>query len=55
VALSSRGLGDLIVDALVRAKLLTPEQFQRASDIAEEEIEARKAVRDYCICQEEVS
>ena len=55
MALSSRELGDLIVDALVMAKLLGPEQFQRASDIAAEEIDARKAVRDYCTCQEQAS
>ena len=54
MALSSRQLGDLIVDASVMAKLLSPEQFQQASDVAEEEIEARKAVRDYCTCQERV-
>jgi len=54
VALSSKELGDLIVDALVMAKLLTRDQFARASAIAEEEIEARKAVRDYCTCQERV-
>ena len=52
MALTSKQLGDLIVDALIMAKLLTPNQFERASGIAEEEIEARKAVRDYCTCQD---
>lgn len=45
--LSSRDLAALVVDALLRAKLLRKEDVGRALDIATEEIDARKAVGDY--------
>ena len=45
--LSSHDLAALVIDALLRAKLLRKEDVGRALDIATEEIDARKAVGDY--------
>jgi len=45
--LSSRDLAALVIDALLHAKIVRPEDVERALDIATEEIDARKAVGDY--------
>ena len=45
--LSSEDLAHLIVDALVDAKLMAVKDFEEAVLVVAEEIEARKAVRDY--------
>jgi hypothetical protein len=45
--LTSRELASLIGDALLRGRLLGPDQVEKAIAIANEEIEARKAVGDY--------
>ena len=45
--LSSRDLAALMIDALLRAKIVRKEDVERALDIATEEIDARKAVGDY--------
>jgi hypothetical protein len=43
----SEGLAELIIDALVQARLLRGEDFRRATEIAVEEINVRKALGDY--------
>ena len=45
--LTSEALASLIIDELVRAKLIESEVFGRAVAIAAEEIEVRKALGDY--------
>ena len=45
--LTSNDLAELIADALVNAKLVQDDDFRRAVEIIEEEIDARKAVGDY--------
>jgi hypothetical protein len=46
-ALPSAELAALVVDALMRAGLVSEEHVARALQIAEEEIEVRKALGDY--------
>jgi hypothetical protein len=43
----SESLAALIVDALVDAKIIKEEDFEKAVAIATEEIDARKAAGDY--------
>jgi hypothetical protein len=45
--LTSEELAALIVDALVDAGLVDRDKFEEAVAIAAEEIDARKAVKDY--------
>lgn len=45
--LTSYGLACLIVDALIDGGCINKKELDKAIDIAEEEIDARKAVRDY--------
>jgi len=45
--LSSEALAGLIVDALVDGKCVKPEDFEKAVEIAAEEITVRKALGDY--------
>jgi hypothetical protein len=45
--LTSESLAALIVDALVDARIVQREDFERAIEIATEEINARKAAGDY--------
>jgi hypothetical protein len=45
--LTSESLAELILDALVQAGLLPREEFRRATEIAVEEINVRKALGDY--------
>ncbi len=45
--ITSNGLAELIVDALVYANLIKKEDFKLAVEIAEEEIDVRKAAGDY--------
>jgi hypothetical protein len=45
--LSSGDLAALIVDALCDAGLVKRDDFERAVEVAAEEIEARKAAGDY--------
>jgi hypothetical protein len=45
--LSSEDLAALIVDALLRAGILRKEDVDRAIEVATEEIDVRKAMRDY--------
>jgi hypothetical protein len=45
--ISSNELAALIVDALVGAKLVAKENFEKAVAIAREEIDVRKAAGDY--------
>ena len=45
--ISSEGLAELIVDALIHAGVVEMHDLKRAIEIATEEIDARKAVRDY--------
>jgi|tagenome__1003787_1003787.scaffolds.fasta_scaffold6342668_2 hypothetical protein len=45
--LSSKELAQLIIDALLHAELIEENCVEEAIEIAEEEIEARKAVGDY--------
>ena len=45
--LSSRELAELIVDALIDAGCVSTADSDRAVEVTEEEIEARKTVGDY--------
>lgn len=45
--LTSKGLAELVVDALVDAGLIIRDDFEKAVRIAAEEIEIRKALGDY--------
>jgi hypothetical protein len=45
--MTSAALAELIVDALIVAKLVAEEESDRAIAIAAEEIEVRKAMGDY--------
>jgi hypothetical protein len=45
--LTSESLADLIVDALIDARIIQEDNRDRAIDIATEEINARKAAGDY--------
>jgi len=45
--ISSEGLADLIVDALVDAGFIRKEDFAEASKVAKTEIDVRKALGDY--------
>jgi hypothetical protein len=45
--LSSEDLAALIVDGLLRAGIMQPENVQQAIKIAAEEIEVRKTLGDY--------
>jgi hypothetical protein len=45
--LSSEDLAALVVDALLRANLLSQDHVERAVRIAAEEIEVRKVLGDY--------
>lgn len=44
----SEGLAELIIDALANPGITSKSDLHRAVGIATEEIDARKAVRDYC-------
>jgi len=45
--LTSENLAALVVDALVVAGIVPKEKFEKAVEIAAEEIEVRKAAGDY--------
>jgi hypothetical protein len=45
--LTSEELAELIVDALLRANMIARSNVARSIQIATEEIEVRKAMRDY--------
>lgn len=45
--LTTESLGGLIIDALIDAKIIKQEDFDRALEIAAEEINVRKAIGDY--------
>jgi hypothetical protein len=45
--LSSKGLADLIVQALVDSKIIAPDKSQDATEIAARKIDLRKALGDY--------
>ena len=45
--ISSEGLAALIIDALCDAKIIADADVSMAIEIAEEEINARKAMNDY--------
>jgi hypothetical protein len=45
--LESKDLAELIIDALVDAHLLSKLDFDKAVEIATEEIDVRKAMGDY--------
>jgi hypothetical protein len=45
--LTSRELAEHVIDALVVAKIVKSEDVAKALDLAEEEIEIRKALGDY--------
>jgi hypothetical protein len=46
-SLTSESLAELIIDALLDAKIIKEADFKRAVEIAEEEIDVRKAAGDY--------
>lgn len=45
--LETKDLAELIIDALVDANLVNSEDFDKAVEIASEEINVRKAMGDY--------
>jgi hypothetical protein len=45
--ISSDGLAELIIDALIDANIVVKADLERAIGIAKEEIDARKAAGDY--------